>query len=1033
MSSCCSVHRMERGLYERIADEGLEAALQALVGEYQAQHLDEGESHVVLAEHLAHLITQVLRRQPSKERLKHQVALCNRLVQILGEHDPTVQSGRETLPEDVRRLLAVYTEGSAPARPDTPLSEASLLTGTRVDPSLVSQLKRELASADRVDFLCSFIKWSGIGLLRDALEDFCKREGTELRVLTTSYMGATDVGAVKTLAELPNSIVRVSYDTHRTRLHAKAYLFERVTGFSTAYIGSANLSRPALTEGLEWTLKVTQYADAPIWDKVRGTFETYWNDGEFEPFDEVKLTEALKEQRRTAETRAIVPAFELRPFQFQAEILERLAAERAEAAAPHRQLVVAATGTGKTMIAAFDYQRQVRDAGGRYPTLLFVAHRREILQQSLGAFRAVLRDQNFGDLLDGQSRSSQTDHLFATVQTLFQRRWIEQQDSAAYDYVVIDETHRSAATSYRGLLDHVQPQILLGLTATPERADGEDILAYFNDRISAEVRLPDAINRRLVVPFHYYGVTDNVDYHRLHWERGGYRVSEVDNLVTGNHVRARAVVDQCRRRLLDVHQARGLGFCVTIAHAKFMARFFDDSGIPALALSADSPRAVRDDAQRRLRAREINFIFAVDLYNEGVDIPEVDTILFLRPTESLAVFLQQLGRGLRLTPDKDYVTVLDFVGRMHRNFRFDRRLRAMLTDNAHPPEQEIEHGFPHLPAGCAIELERVARDWVIANIRQSLLRGQSRFVRDIAAFENESGHPLTFARFLEYHGLTPKDVYRRMTWTRARIRAGLIEDVQEPDEEAIRKWLRRIVHTDDRLRLGRWRHWLRDGQGDDALVLALCLQLIGASTGVASATDAWTLLQRNPVHLEEARMLVEWLLDRPGGHPGERAASTPELDFALHAHYTRDEILALTGERTWERNPEVREGVRHAASRKLDLFMVTLNKTEKDYSPSTLYEDYAIDAEHFHWQSQSTTSEQSPTGQRYIHHAEMGCRPLLFVREHKRTDGLAPPYAYLGPIRYVRHSGDRPMSIVWRMEHTLPARLLRVARRLATA
>jgi len=1024
---------MERGLYERIADDELETALETLVGRYQAERLEEGESHAVLAEHIAHLLTQVLRRQPAKDRLDNQIDLCNRLIRVLSETDATVKPGAQTLPAEVRRLLSVHGDESAPPRPDTPLSETSLLTGTRTDPSLVSQLKLELVSANRVDVLCSFIKWSGIGLLRDALEAFCARAGTELRVLTTSYMGATDVEAVRFLSELPNTSVRVSYDTHRTRLHAKAYLFERATGFSTAYVGSANLSRPALTEGLEWTLKVTEYADPPIWSKVRKTFETYWNDPEFEQFDEEKLRDAIEEQRRPTQTRSVVSAFELHPFQFQEEILERLAAERVEADPPHRQLVVAATGTGKTMIAAFDYQRQVRFAGGRYPTLLFVAHRREILQQSLDAFRAVLRDQNFGDLLDGQTRPGQTEHLFVTVQTLHQRSWIEQHNPKAYEYVVIDETHRSAATSYQGLLDHVQPRVLLGLTATPERTDGEDILRYFNGRVSAEIRLPDAINRRLVVPFHYYGVTDSVDYRGLHWERGGYRVSEVDNLVTGNDVRARNVVDQCHKRLRDVHAARGLGFCVTVAHAEFMADFFQRSGISALALSAESPMQVRENAQRELRERSVNFIFAVDLYNEGVDIPEVDTILFLRPTESLPVFLQQLGRGLRLTPDKDFVTVLDFVGRMHWNFRFDRRLRAMLTDNAGAPDREIEHGFPNLPAGCAIELERVAQERVLENIRQSLLRGKSAMIRDLAGFESETGEAPTFARFLEYHGLTPDDIYRRMTWTRARAQAALDPEPGEPNETAIQKWLRRIAHADDRIRLERWRKWLSDGEGNDPLVLALLLPLIDAGAPVTSAVDAWDLLQRNAVHLEESRMLIDWFLSRPGGHPGNRAKATPDLEFALHGHYTREEILALTGERTWDHKPHVQEGVRHIGDRKLDVFMVTLNKTEKDYSPSTLYEDYAIDAWHFHWQSQSTTSEKSETGQRYINHEARGYCPLQFVRENKRANGLAPPYAFLGPVHYVRHDGDKPMSIVWRLDAPLPAHLQRVARRLASA
>ncbi|MDN5939832.1 MAG: DUF3427 domain-containing protein, partial [Salinisphaera sp.] len=672
--------------------------------------------------------------------------------------------------------------------------------------------------------------------------------------------------------------------------------------------------------------------------------------------------------------------------------------------------------------------------GGCYPRLLFVAHRREILEQALGTFRAVLRDQNFGDLLDGQTAPGQTEHLFATIQTLFNRDWVTAYGKDHYRYVVIDEGHHAAARSYRGILDAISPEILLGLTATPERTDGEDIRQYFGERIAAEIRLPDAISRRLIVPFHYFGVSDAVDYDRLHWQRGGYQTAELDHLITGNEIRAGLVLDQCRDRLLAIGQARALGFCVSVAHAEFMARFFNDRGIPALALSSRTDQRERRNAHHKLRRREINFIFTVDLYNEGVDIPDVDTIVFLRPTESLTVFLQQLGRGLRLADGKDYVTVLDFVGRMHRRFRFDRRLRALSTNPSRSLTHEIEQGFPHLPAGCSVTLERQAQAHILENIRASVLRGRQTLVTSIRIFEQETGKKPTLPGFLSYHDLSVDDIYRRDTWAGLCADAGVAEAFDAPDEQVIWKWLRRIAHVDDVVRLHAWRKWLTDGGEDDrGLILCLLAPLLDQRAELQSAADAWRLLCRNPALRDDALKLVEFLLDYASPLLTRKPSGTRELDFVLHAQYTREEIAALVGMRTWTRVSGNREGVFHVSDHKLDVFMVTLNKTETDYSPSTLYEDYAIDSRHFHWQSQSTTSEESPTGQRYIHHQARGYRPLLFVREDRRRSGLGESFTYLGPVRYQSHSGSRPISFVWRTEEPMPARVLRLARRLLSA
>lgn len=1022
---------MQKGLYERIIDEALAEKLGTLDLLVQREGLDAGDSHTILAEHLTNLIAGALRRLPSHGRVQHQRTLVNRIIELLNEHDSRALSGAN-LPNQLERLLAVVEPETTPVRPETPLSETSLLTGTRLDPSLLSQLKQELATADRVDILCSFIKWGGIGLLKDALEDFTQRPGTRLRVLTTSYMGATDLQAVKVLAALPNTEVKVSYDVHRTRLHAKAYLFERQTRFSTAYVGSANLSRPALTEGLEWNVKITQYADRPIWEKVLATFETYWQDPEFELFEEERLRLALQKETGEGAADLTLPVFELRPYQFQEEVLEALVNDRTGAEPPHRQLVVAATGTGKTMIAAFDYRRFVADQGGRYPALLVVAHRREILQQTLHTFRAVLRDQNFGALLDGNTNPGESRHLFATVQTLHRRGLPEQWGEDAFQYVLIDETHRSAADSYQGILDTLKPVVLLGLTATPERTDGEDVLKYFDDRIVSEIRLPDAINRRLVVPFHYYGVTDieAMDYSRLSWARGGFRTSQLDNLVTGNDMRAQHIVDQCRKRLLDVCAARGLGFCVSVRHAEFMASFFCRAGIPALALSANSPTADRQSARQRLSCREINFLFVADLYNEGVDIPEVDTVLFLRPTESLTVFLQQLGRGLRLTEEKDYLTVLDFVGQMHRKFRYDLRLKALSTRPEADIQTEIEEGFPHLPAGCAIQLERVARERIVANIRDSLLAGAAPLVRNISEFSADTDIALTFGNFLEHYRLTPDDIYRRDTWSSLCARANLRQKPIAPDNALLAKWLRRIVHADDVLRLTRWRDWLIDGKGDDPLVLALLIPLM-KPLGLTHPEAIWERLNRNPDIVSEAFEVIAWCLRRP--HLVHRPARPERGLLVPHARYTRDEALILSGAWNWDHQPPMREGVRHLKDQKLDLFMATIQKNEQHYSPSTLYEDYAISHDRFHWQSQSTTSEGSETGQRYVNHVAKGYTPLLFVRTISRVAGYTQPYHYVGPLEYESHEGSRPMSITWKVEVPMPARLLRNFQTLSVA
>jgi len=1067
---------MKVGLYEQLLTLGLEDALSRLSDPrlYSVAPVDPDDAHSAIAQYIEHLLASNLSAFRGTEGAELQMQLANRIVQTLINELGDSSAEVIKLAAPLRRLLAVYAglPSGTIERPDTPLARSALLTGTRLDPSLGSQLRKEIANADRLDILCSFIRWSGLRVLLDDLRALASRpsDTPRIRVITTSYMGATDPRAVEVLSELPNTEIRVSYDTKRTRLHAKAYVFHRDTGFGTAYVGSANISNAALSEGLEWTTKISHHELPYLWAKITGSFETYWEDDEFEPYvteSGQRLREAIVHERAGGggDTGTVL-YFDLRPFPFQEEILDIISAER-EIQNKFRHLVVAATGTGKTMIAAFDYNRVSRKANktdGR-PSLLFVAHREEILKQALASFRGVLRDQNFGDLLVGGSDPGDSRHLFCSIQS-YNSRELWRLPPEDFSYIVIDEFHHAAAPSYRRLLEHVRPEILLGLTATPERSDQLDVLAWFGGHASAEIRLPDAINRRLLCPFQYFGVADSVDLDGLTWQRGGYKVDELDNLYTGNDVRALLIVQKVSEILLNPREARGLGFCVSVAHANYMARFFNDHGLPAAALTADSADDDRTAAQARLRAREVNFIFVVDLYNEGVDIPEVDTVLFLRPTESLTVYLQQFGRGLRLHPDKDCLTVLDFIGAHRKEFRFAQRFRALSTKPTNRVDKEIELGFPHLPSGCVVQLERIAQQRVLENVRASvtLLRGKViGFLRDLG---HQLGRLPSIEEALDYLDTSLEVLLTRGMWSELLAEAGLATRLDCPDREQLTKGLRRICHIDD---------------ADQIIRLLVCLDPLGAHASCVlppetpqtpiqaeppitvgdhaingprpqdtidrrmlemlhislwgeqgkgwSVVDADSRLRQNPCAVNDLRSILEFKLAHA---PVTRAKRIPDVSgpLTIHSQYTRDEILVGLGHWSLSNRPSQREGVLHIAASRVDAFFVTLQKSESDYSPTTMYEDYLISHELFHWQSQSNTSATSPTGQRYINHREVGYTPLLFVRETKSLpSGLSAPYAYLGPCEYVSHEGSRPMSIVWRLKYPVPARLFRVMAR----
>ncbi|MEU0136651.1 DUF3427 domain-containing protein [Streptomyces sp. NPDC006296] len=992
----------------------------------------ESSPHV-LARHIGDTVRRVLQGLSPAER----VGAANHILESVNTLEGAAQ-WIDLVTDGPRRLMSI-AEQEAPGvyaiRPATPLSDTALLTNSPEDPSLGFELRAELATADRVDLLCAFVKWHGLRVLEESLASAHAR-GVPIRVLTTTYIGATERRALDRLVRDFGAEVKVNYELRSTRLHAKAWLFRRASGFDTAYVGSSNLSRAALLDGLEWNVRLSSVATPSVLRKFEATFDAYWNEQAFEPYDPdadaQRLDEALSQaggSHRQDRGPITLSGLEVRPYPHQRDMLERLEVERT-VHDRHRNLLVAATGTGKTVMAALDFKR-LRTALGRDPRLLFVAHRREILEQSLRVYQNVLVDANFGELFHAGRIPDHWTHVFASVQSLNDRA-LERIAPDHFDVIVIDEFHHGTSPTYRRLLDHVRPKELLGLTATPERADGLNIQdAFFDGRIAAEMRLWEALENELLSPFHYFGITDNTDLSAVSWKRGAYDSTALSNLFTGNDARARLVVQAVIDKLTDPGSMRALGFCVSVAHARFMADFFQRAGLNARALSGETPGPERKAALDDLRAGRLQVIFSVDLFNEGLDVPDVDTLLLLRPTSSATVFLQQLGRGLRRTEGKAVLTVLDFVGQHRKEFRFEHQFRALTNLTRNRLRSSIEQGFPQLPSGCQIILEPKARDLIIDNIRQQISVNVKQLAREVAEYAEPR-----LAGYLRESGRDLTELYRGQgnSWTGLLRRAKILKGEAPPGEAALLKRISAFLHVDDPLRVAAYSKLLTDDapaydqlSAHDQAYARMFFFSLWPLGGFSSYEEGFATLRSQPAFRDELHQVLVHVLDRADHLPLPLLDTHAGLPLTVHASYSREEILPALGQSTVGgfMPGHFREGVKWCEGIQTDALLITLEKDEKDFSPETRYKDYARNDFLFHWESQNQTSETSPTGVRYRMHKERGSHVLLFVRRYKKTDTGGPqPWMLLGPAEYVEHEGSKPMGIVWRLRHQIPADVL---------
>ena len=608
------------------------------------------------------------------------------------------------------------------AVPDTPRRRA-LVSGGEDDP-LLPHLLANIDESEGVDLAVAFVLMSGVRRLESRLRDLLARGG-RVRLLTGDYLDVTDPDALLRFLDLEGRFELRVFEARKTSFHPKAYIFYRRGGAGVAYVGSSNLTEPALTAGVEWNYRVVSSESGSNFADMAASFEELFAHPSTRVVDHAWIAEYR--QRRTqrfiaprpVEVEDEEPQAPPEPHEVQVEALTALEATRREGNSAG--LVVLATGLGKTWLSAFDSRRP------EYERVLFVAHREEILAQAMSTYRWV-RPQAVLGHYTGTQQNPAAEVIFASIQTLGRRRHLERFDPSDFDYVVVDEFHHASAPTYRRLIDYFKPRFLLGLTATPERTDGGDLLALCQENLVYRCDLSEGIRRGLLSPFHYFGVPDEVDYSNIPWRSSRFDEAALTRAVA-TQSRAQNALDQYRKHA----GARTLAFCCSQLHADFMAEYFRTAGLRAAAVHSGEGSAPRATSLEKLEAGELDAIFAVDIFNEGLDLPQIDTVMMLRPTESRILWLQQFGRGLRRSEGKERLTVIDYIGN-HRTFLIKPRTLFELGSadvEVARALQLLQAGTADLPPGCEVTYDLEAVD-----ILKGLLRLPGRGVALRAYYED---------------------------------------------------------------------------------------------------------------------------------------------------------------------------------------------------------------------------------------------------------------------------------------------------------
>jgi len=957
-----------------------------------------------------------------------------------------------------------YQAAAAPPRADItgPPHDRALIAGG--EDALIQHVLPHLDQSHSVDIVVSFSLDSGVRLLSSRLQELLDRGG-RLRIITGDYLDVTDPPALRRLLDLQGAVQRWVFETDLVSFHPKSWIFHFAGGGGVAIVGSSNLSETALRSGIEWNYRVYNDSKAKGWSHVVEGFESLLKREEIKTLthDWIDAYESRRqvdnERRGLAEAAPEPPLSPPFPHPIQQQALRALKETRS--AGFTAGLVVLATGLGKTWLSAFDSEP--------FSKLLFVAHREEILSQAMATFRRVRPAGRFG-LYTGEQKDLTADVLFASIQTLGRTAHLQHFAPSAFDYIVVDEFHHAAAPTYRTLLQHFTPKFLLGLTATPERTDGGDLLGLCQENLVFRCDLFAGIEEQLLAPFHYFGVPDDVDYAQIPWRSTAFDEEALTRALATQR-RAQNALEQYRLR----GGTKAIGFCCSIVHADFMAAFFGDRGLRAAAIHSGLSSAPRVTTLEQLQSGLLDIVFAVDILNEGVDLPSVDAILMLRPTESSIVWLQQFGRGLRLFEGKTHLNVVDYIGN-HRTFLTKTRtlLNAGEGDRALAIAlEEVSQGQRNFPPGCEVTYDLRALD-LLKQLLSSTEKGDAleAFYLDFrerhgvrpTALEvfhvgfdpRRTGHGDWFD-FVEQKGdLTSKEseAFRRheaffnalATTRMVKSYKMLLLDAMLAENalpgsvglDALTQQFTKMAARNPRFRadisapldeLGEVRRLLIEnpiaawtgGKGTGGKAY---FNFDGSAFSTAfdvsqTLIEAFQKLVAEILQFRIGQYLTGLLdLSQPEEGTDAQEATVTIGKLRLWSDYLRRDIAGLFGAHfntgSWNRGMVL-------MGQDL-ILLLTLKKG--DLATGNQYEDHFLDAQTLQWHTQSQTTRLSKHG-RILSGSEKGHRVHLFVRPSKLRNVTAAPFTYCGELSVLDMQGEKPIIVTSKLEEPVPQRLRR--------
>lgn len=915
--------------------------------------------------------------------------------------------------------------------------------------NLLNELKKNLSECKRFYFSVAFINFSGLQLLLDSFKEL-EEKGIKGKIITSTYLNFTEPKALKKIKEFSNLDLKIFIANNKKGFHTKAYIFENQEDYKII-IGSSNITQRALKSNIEWNVKVISKKEDKFSCEVIKEYLELW---ECTSFVDDKFLNSynnfIKEIRKTEKKTLEFKNYEIiKPNYMQNRAISNL--NRLRLQGEDKALVVAATGTGKTYMSAFDVINY------NPKRMLFLVHREDILKGAEATFRKLVKNKNkTTGFLTGTKKDIGADYIFSTIQSMNNNLDSFKKDE--FEYIIIDEAHHVSSPSYKKVMKYFKPKFLLGMTATPERCDNESIFEIFNENLALEVRLSEALENELIVPFHYFGITDiegvnlkDVDINN---------VSELTKKLKVNE-RVDFIIDKMNFYSYEGEKCKCIGFCVSIEHARYMAEEFNKRKIKSIYLTGKNSPEERKTYIRALESEndDLKVIFTVDIFNEGVDIPSINLVLMLRPTNSPIVFIQQLGRGLRKHSDKTFLTVLDFIGNHNKAFLIALALNGSRYYDKDSLKVSVSTQFDNIPGCTNIQMDRIAQERILEQLNNENFNSMKYLKEEYLEFKKLNGGkvPYLLLDYIKYDG-APEPL-RFLNKDKTYI--GFVSRMEKDEElqkllqnqifykilkefssklplkrvyefsiikyliyneyinlnEAKSEILKHINHIDDISIVHAFN--VLNQEYYDSGQLKNNIRCFNLDNRILTVTDEFKNIINNKKYRVYIEDVINYGIIRYEKEFGEEYYGVPFLK--LYEQYQMVDIALLSN--YTKIHSSFRGSGLLSNGREYFLF-IDLNK-EQDIKESINYNDKFINRETFQWQSPNSTSQESDRGKNIIYNKERNINLHIFIRKYKTIDRIVQPYIYIGKGDVEEFYGEKPITTILKLQNEVPSGIYR--------